>query len=99
MLIRNDREVTLLVPSQHMQANPGEEITWPADAPVPSGFTIVTQPAPTKADLLHQAALLGITVPHGATKAAVADLITNHVPSVPETDADEADAHTTQEHD
>lgn len=70
MKIRNLNETHQLIPSQHREAAVGQEIQWPAEVPVPSGFVITEgtpvdqkpPKPPTKKELLAEAAELGLTL-------------------------------------
>lgn len=91
MQITNTRGVRLVVPSQHVQAEPGETIDWPADVEIPSGFAAVADTR-NKTELLAEAAALGITLPPRASKAAVlAALEAAAATALPDEPADEPD--------
>lgn len=85
MLIRNDRQVAVIVPAHHLAADVGDQIPWPDDRPIPDGFSVV--PAePTKAELLAQARALGLDVPARASRAQIAAQIAAHQAAAPDED-------------
>ena len=90
MRIRNDRPVAVIVPAHHLAVDAGRDIAWPADLPVPDGFTQLAD-EPTKAELLAQARELGLDVDGRASKTAIADAIAAHQAASPEDEDDPED--------
>jgi hypothetical protein len=83
--IRNDRQVAVILPTQHLAADVGEEIPWPDHLPVPDGFSPVAD-EPTKAELLARARQLGLDVDGRTSKDAIAAAVAAHEAASPDED-------------